>query len=121
MTKYISILLLLMLLSGSLLFLRQQTIQAKGKPPTQPSVEFYQVSIERHNLAKGADVALNLSCDPGDFAVGGGYALGSGGVGMLVSRNEPDSNLMTWEIKVQNNGDADSWVRVRVNCLKVNQ
>ena len=104
----------------NLLFLLQQTIQAKGKPPTQPPVEFYQVEVQQ-NLGPNAGVSFTLSCDSGDQVIGGGYALWNG-LDMMVIRNEPDNTLSNWEIQVKNDKlDQSDTVRGRVNCLRVNE
>jgi len=118
--KYIPILVLSMLLSASLLFQLQQTIEAKKPTPPAPQIEFYQVVVQQ-NLGPNAGVSFTLSCDSGDQVIGGGYALGSG-LDMMVIRNEPDNTLSNWEIQVKNNKlDQSDTVRGRVNCLKVKQ
>jgi hypothetical protein len=94
-------------MSVSLLFQLQQTIEAKkSTPPPAPQIEFYQVAMERVDVSPFGDIAITLSCDSGDLATGGGFALGS--LNMVVLRNEPDNN-------------AASWFRARANCIKVSQ
>jgi len=117
MKKLVVVVVLTAFLGITAFFQLQQPTQAKGPPLKVKIIGFYQVAMERIDIGPNASLSVTLSCDPGDQVVGGGFALGSSE--MAVIRNEPDNNLINWELQVRNDGVAASWFRARANCVDV--
>ena len=87
MKKYILVV-LSMLISVSLLFHLQQTIEAKKPLPAAPQIEFYQVSQQFVEVPAFSDLTITLSCNEGDQILGAGYFLST--LNMRVLMNQPD-------------------------------